>query len=89
MAQYVSQITSKIERAWIRPSSATAGLQCEVRVTQVPGGVVTGVQVTRCNGDEAVRQSIEAAAYRASPLPQPSDPALFERTLVVTFRPEH
>ncbi len=89
MAQYISQITAKIERAWIRPPSAAAGLQCEVRVTQVPGGAVTAVQVTRCNGDEAVRQSIEAAVYRASPLPQPSDPALFERNLVVTFRPEH
>jgi colicin import membrane protein len=88
MAQYIAQITAKIERAWIRPPSATAGLQCEVRVTQVPGGAVTAVQVGRCNGDEAVKQSIEAAVYRASPLPQPPDPALFERNLVVTFRPE-
>jgi colicin import membrane protein len=88
MAQYIAQITAKIERAWIRPPSATAGLQCEVRVTQVPGGAVTAVQVGRCNGDESVKQSIEAAVYRASPLPQPPDPALFERNLVVTFRPE-
>lgn len=88
MAQYISQITARIERAWIRPPGATSGLQCEVRVTQVPGGQVTNVQVGRCNGDETVRQSIEAAVYRASPLPQPSDPALFERNLVVTFRPE-
>lgn len=88
MAQYISQITSRIERAWIRPPSATAGLECEVRVTQVPGGAVTAVQVGRCNGDEAVRQSIEAAVYRASPLPQPADAALFERTLVVTFKPD-
>ena len=49
---------------------------------------VTAVQVTRCNGDEAVKQSIETAVLRASPLPLPSDPALFERNLVVTFRPE-
>jgi colicin import membrane protein len=88
MAQYIGQITGRIERAWIRPSSARAGLECEVRVTQVPGGAVTAVQVTRCNGDEAVKQSIEAAVYRASPLPLPSDPALFERNLVVTFRPQ-
>ena len=88
MNQYVAQITARIERAWIRPASAQPGLNCEVRVTQVPGGTVVGVQVGRCNGDESVRQSIEAAVYRASPLPQPSDPALFERILVVTFRPE-
>ena len=88
MAQYIGQITGRIERAWIRPSSARPGLECEVRVTQAPGGTVTAVQVTRCNGDEAVRQSIETAVLRASPLPLPSDPALFERNLVVTFRPQ-
>jgi colicin import membrane protein len=59
-----------------------------VRVTQVPGGAVTGVQIGRCNGDETVKQSIEAAVNRASPLPQPPDAALFERNLVVTFRPD-
>lgn len=87
--QYMAQIRAKIEREWRRPPSATAGLNCEVRVTQVPGGVVTGVQVGRCNGDEAVRQSIEAAVIRASPLPEPPDPSLFDRNLVVTFRPEN
>jgi colicin import membrane protein len=88
MQQYLAQIQGSIERAWIRPSSARAGLACEVRVTQVPGGEVVGVQVTTCNGDDAVRQSIEAAVYRASPLPRPPDPALFDRNLTLTFRPE-
>lgn len=88
MAQYLAQIRGRIERAWIRPASAKPGLSCDVRVTQVPGGEVVSVQVMSCNGDEAVRQSIEAAAYRASPLPQPSDAALFDRNLVVTFKPE-
>lgn len=85
--QYIAQITARIERAWIRPPSATVGLDCEVRVTQVPGGVVTGVVVGRCNGDEAVRQSIEAAVYRASPLPDPPDPSLFDRNLRFNFKP--
>ena len=88
MQQYVAQITSKIENNWRRPSSARPGLDCEVSVTQVPGGAVTNVSVGRCNGDAAVRESIEAAVYRASPLPLPPDPALFERNLIVTFRPE-
>jgi len=88
LAQYQAQIQAKIERAWIRPASARTGLNCEVRITQIPGGEVVGVQVGRCNGDESVRQSIEAAAYRASPLPKPPDAALFDRNLVVTFRPQ-
>ncbi len=88
MAQYIGQIASKIERNWIRPPRAIEGINCEVHVTQVPRGAVTAVRVGRCNGDEALKQSIEAAVYRASPLPEPPDPALFERDLVVTFRPD-
>lgn len=87
-AQYLALIQARIERAWIRPPSARAGLSCEVQVTQIKGGEVVGVRVGSCNGDEAVRQSIEAAVYRASPLPEPSDPALFDRNLTVTFRPQ-
>jgi colicin import membrane protein len=86
-AEYKALIEARINRAWIRPATARTGIQCEVRVTQVPGGEVVGVQVTRCNGDAAVRESIEAAVYRASPLPEPPDPDLFDRNLVVTFAP--
>jgi colicin import membrane protein len=48
---------------------------------------VTGARVTQCNGDAAARQSIENAVYRASPLPEPPDPALFERNFVFRFKP--
>lgn len=87
-AAYRSLIQARIQRAWIRPAGAQAGINCEVRVTQVPGGEVTGVQITRCNGDTALRESIEAAVYRASPLPIPSNPDLFDRNLVITFHPD-
>lgn len=87
MAQYLGQIANRVERAWNRPGSLRPGLECEVHVTQVPGGAVTNVTVGRCNGDESVRQSIKDAVYRASPLPQPPDPALFDRDLKFTFRP--
>jgi colicin import membrane protein len=87
--QYIRQITARIEGAWKRPPGATSGTQCEVRVTQIRGGAVIDVQVVRCNRDETVRQSIEDAVYRASPLPEPSDPALFDRNLTITFRPEN
>lgn len=87
MAQYRAQIQNAIRRAWIQPPQAVPGIECELRVTQTPTGVVTAARVNRCNGDETVRQSVEAAVYRASPLPLPPDPALFERELVITFRP--
>jgi colicin import membrane protein len=87
-AEYLSLITARINRAWIRPSSARAGVKCSLHITQIPGGAITHVVVAGCNGDEAVRQSVETAAYRASPLPAPSDPALFDPNIDVTFAPD-
>jgi colicin import membrane protein len=87
-ARWHASIVAKIQRAWIRPPSAQPGIECIVSVTQVPGGEVTAVKVISCNGgDAALRESVEAAVLRATPLPSPPDPALFERNLELTFAP--
>ena len=88
LANWQAQITAKISRAWLRPPTARPGIECVLNVTQVPGGEVTQVRIGACNGDAAVRESIEAAVYRASPLPPPPDPALFERELKINFKPD-
>ena len=88
MVSWVGQIANRIQRAWLKPPSAKPGIECIVHVTQVPGGVVTSAKVGECNGDGAVRESIEAAVMRASPLPPPPDPALFERDLDIRFKPQ-
>jgi colicin import membrane protein len=87
-ARWQAQIVARITRAWIKPPSARPGISCIVSVTQVPGGEVTAVRVNSCSIDDpALRESVEAAVYRASPLPAPPDPALFERDLELTFAP--
>jgi colicin import membrane protein len=84
-----AQIVARVTRAWIKPPSAQPGISCIVSVTQVPGGEVTAVRVNSCSiNDAALRESVEAAVYRASPLPPPPDPALFERNLELTFAPQ-
>jgi len=85
--EYRRLLSQTIERNWIRPSSARAGLQCTLFVTQAPGGTVTDVTLGTCNGDAAVRESIANAVYRASPLPAPRDPRAFERRLEIVFKP--
>jgi colicin import membrane protein len=88
-ARWHAQIVARIQRAWIQPPSAQPGISCIVSVTQVPGGEVTAARVDSCNGgDAALRESVEAAVFRASPLPPPPDPALFERNLILTFEPK-
>lgn len=86
--KYIRSIQQRITRNWHKPATAVPGLDCTVRVNQIPGGEVVHVRVETCNGDAAVIRSIEAAVFGASPLPMPDDPALFERNLVVEFRPE-
>lgn len=85
--QYVAMLQQRFVRNWNRPPSARPGIQCKVTVTQAPGGTVLSAQVGECNGDAAVKQSIEAAVLRSSPLPAPPDPRLFERTLILWFKP--
>ena len=86
--EYRALLSQAIERNWLKPPSARAGLACTLYVTQVPGGAVTDVRLGACNGDEAVRESIVNAVYRASPLPPPRDPRAFERRLEIVFRPK-
>lgn len=85
--RYRLSLQNRITHAWIKPPSARSGIDCRVEVTQIPGGEVTNARVTQCNGDAAVRQSIENAVYRASPLPDPPDPSLFHRVLILEFKP--
>jgi colicin import membrane protein len=87
MDEYRLMLVQAIERNWIRPPSARAGLECTLNVTQAPGGSVVDVRLGACNGDQAVRESITTAVYKSSPLPAPRDPRAFERRLEIVFRP--
>lgn len=88
LAEYITMISSHIERNWNRPPSAQPGIDCTVQVAQIPSGEVISARVVRCNGDDAVVRSIEAAVLRASPLPLPRNPALFQRNLNIHFVPD-
>jgi len=87
MAVYQNMIMQKIQRNWAMPASVTPDTLCVVMVRQTGTGDVISARITNCNGDEAVKRSIEAAVRRASPLPEPSDPDLFRSELRITMRP--
>src|SRR5208282_4645730 len=48
--RYIASLRNSIQKAWIKPPSARVGVDCLVEVTQVPGGEVTTVRITQCNG---------------------------------------
>ena len=86
-AAYIFAIQQNISRNWVRPPTAAAGIECIVNIRQLPGGEVVSVSIGACNADAVVRRSIEAAVHKASPLPAPSDPSVFDRNLRLEFRP--
>ena len=86
-AAYAYAIRQRIMNRWVQPPTATAGIECIVNIRQLPGGEVVSVSIGQCNGDVAVRRSIEAAVHRASPLPSPEDPSVFSRDIQLEFRP--
>jgi colicin import membrane protein len=88
MAAYQFAIAQKIQRAWAMPASVTEDTECVVRVRQTRTGEVISANIVSCNGDDAVRRSVEAAVMRASPLPQPDNPDVFRADLRITLRPD-
>ena len=85
LAVYQAMIQQKIYRNWKVPASAQDDLFCSVRVRQARGGDVLGVSFVRCNGDEAVKRSIEAAINRSSPLPDPPEANLFDPNILLNL----
>jgi len=86
--RWIYAMQGRIRRNYIQPASAPPDLECTVDIRQLPGGRVVDVTIGQCNGDASVRRAVEAAIYKASPLPSPDNPTIFERDLRITFKPE-
>lgn len=85
---WVAAIQQKVMQSWIKPPDTPVGLDCFIKITQLPSGQVVGAQMQKCNGNQAVQQSIITAIYKASPLPTPGDPDVFQRVIVFEFVPD-
>ncbi len=87
--EYVLLIQQKVERSWIRPPDAGGDLSCTVEVRLIPGGEVIDAQIVRSSGNPVFDRSVEAAVFKASPLPVPSDVDVMQkfRTIRFEFKP--
>lgn len=88
-ASYAVALKDAITRQWTRQESISNGVPCQVRILQLPGGEVDRVEVSAgCPYDELGKRSLEAAVLKASPLPYAGFEDVFNRDLILTFRPE-
>ncbi len=84
---YSAAIEAAVTRQWTRPVGTPAGLQCQIRVSQIPGGGVIDVSIgSPCNASAVARNSIINAVKKADPLPYKGFEDVFERRITFTFQ---
>jgi colicin import membrane protein len=89
--EYMRQISNKIKRNIVEPPNLQGNPQVIFDVRLLPGGEVMegSLRLVRSSGVPAYDQAVERAILKASPLPLPADPALFNtfRELNLKIRP--
>ena len=86
--EYIERIRSRIKGFIHLPPNLQGNPEVEIDVIQIPGGEVLSVKLRRSSGVSAYDTAVERAILKASPLPSPPKPELFERELNLRFRPQ-
>jgi colicin import membrane protein len=87
------EIQQSVELNWSRPPSARRGMQVILRVSLVPTGGLTSVDIVESSGDSAFDRSAMQATQKAAPFDAVTElePAVFERnfrTFQFRFNPQ-
>jgi len=87
--KYKALIINAISRQWILPENANSSMSSQFRIRLAPNGAVLEVSLMRSSGDAILDRSAQAAIYKASPLPVPTDVTTFNlfRDISLTVRP--
>lgn len=88
--KYITLIQNHVKRQIVEPPNLQGNPQVEFDVVLIPGGEVLNVKLRRTSGVPAYDAAVERAILKASPLPLPPDPALFQqfRDLHLKIRPK-
>jgi colicin import membrane protein len=87
MDRYKLAIATKVRGKLLRPPGLSGNPEATFEVDQLPSGEVLDVRLKRSSGVPALDEAIRRAILGSSPLPLPANPALFQRTLELKFRP--
>ena len=88
VADYVGRIRGKIRGNIVLPQDIPAGNpEAIFDVVQLPTGEVLNARLRKSSGHKPYDDAVERAILKASPLPKPERPDLFQRSLELKFRP--
>ncbi len=88
VAAWADRIASKIKHNIVRPANASGNPEAIYEITLLPDGSIIGEpRLKQGTGNPALDSAIERAIRKSDPLPKPEDPSVFQRILVLRFRP--
>jgi colicin import membrane protein len=87
-AAYIDKIRAKVKGNVVLPQDLTGNPEAIFDVVQLPTGEVLSAKLRKSSGFNAYDEAVERAILKSSPLPRPDRPELFERNLVLRFRPQ-
>jgi colicin import membrane protein len=87
-AGYIDKIRAKIKGNVVLPPDLSGNPEAIFDVVQLPTGEVLSAKLRKSSGSKAYDEAVERAILKSSPLPRPDRAELFERNLVLRFRPE-
>lgn len=87
LESYAAKIRGKVRGNIVLPPNIPGNPEAIFEVNQLPSGEVLSVRLKRSSGNAGLDGAIERAILKSSPLPKPDNPALFERTLEIKYKP--
>ena len=84
---YIRRIQAKIKGYVVVPPEIAGNPEAIFDVVQLPTGEIIDTQLRKPSGNRAYDEAVQRAIIKASPLPRPDSPELFQRNLNLRFRP--
>jgi colicin import membrane protein len=84
LARYTAAIMRQVSSNFVAPN-ITSGLKCTLLVRMIPGGQVVDAKVVKSSGNATFDRQAELAVRKASPLPVPDEPRLFQQMKEIQF----
>ncbi|HXE40719.1 MAG TPA: energy transducer TonB [Azonexus sp.] len=86
-ADYANKIRVRVRSNIALPPSIQGNPEAIFEVNQLPTREILSVKLKRSSGNSALDEAIERAIRKSSPLPAPDDPSLFQRDLIIKYKP--
>ena len=84
MARFTAAILRQVSNNFVAPDFKS-GLKCTLLVRMIPGGEVVDARVVKSSGNPTFDRQAELAVRKASPLPVPDEPRLFQQMKEIQF----